>query len=47
MKILHQSKLLVFNELFSQYEYISELISKSTTPPHNSNNLYKTQSAME
>ena len=28
----HKPKLLVFNELFSQYEHISQLISKSSTP---------------
>lgn len=44
---LHQPKLLVFNELFSQYEYISQLISKSITPHSEIAIIYRNNSSAD
>lgn len=44
---IYQPKLLVFNELFSQYEYISELISKSTTPHSEIAIIYRNNSSAD
>ena len=43
----HQPKLLVFNELFSQYEYISQLISKSSTPHNEIAIIYRNNSSAD
>ncbi len=43
----HQPKLLVFNELFSQYEYISQLISKSSTPHSEIAIIYRNNSSAD
>ena len=44
---IHQPKLLVFNELFSQYEYISQLISKSTTSHNEIAIIYRNNSSAD
>ncbi len=43
----HKPKLLVFNELFSQYQYISELISKSSTPHSEIAVIYRNNSSAD
>ena len=43
----HKPKLLAFNELFSQYEYISELISKSETPHSEIAIIYRNNSSAD
>lgn len=43
----HKPKLLAFNELFSQYQYISELISKSTTPHDEIAIIYRNNSSAD
>ena len=43
----HKPKLLAFNELFSQYQYISELISKSTTPHEEIAIIYRNNSSAD
>ena len=43
----YRPKLLAFNELFSQYEYISELISKSSTPHNEIAIIYRNNSSAD
>lgn len=43
----HKPKLLAFNELFSQYEYISQLISKSETPHSEIAIIYRNNSSAD
>jgi DNA helicase-2/ATP-dependent DNA helicase PcrA len=43
----HKPKLLAFNELFSQYEYISQLISKSSTPHSEIAIIYRNNSSAD
>ena len=43
----HKPKVLAFNELFSQYEYISELISKSQTPHSEIAIIYRNNSSAD
>lgn len=43
----YKPKLLAFNELFSQYEYISELISKSETPHSEIAIIYRNNSSAD
>ncbi|MCG3681759.1 ATP-dependent helicase [Aliarcobacter butzleri] len=44
---IYKPKLLAFNELFSQYEYISELISKSQTPHSEIAIIYRNNSSAD
>ena len=43
----HKPKLLAFNELFSQYEYISKLISESSTPHSEIAIIYRNNSSAD
>lgn len=44
---IYKPKLLAFNELFSQYHYISELISKSNTPHEDIAVIYRNNSSAD
>lgn len=44
---IHQPKLLAFNELFSQYEYISKLISESSTSHEDIAIIYRNNSSAD